>query len=112
MYKRQVDVPPTPERLDLTAERIGTVLLATGFRPDFPWLRLPDASVRLQDRQRRGVTPAPGVYVVGQRFQHRRDSGLIDGARHDARAVVAHLLGSSERASAGRQGLEGEEPAA
>ena len=26
----------------------------------------------------------PRVYVVGQRFQHRRDSRLIDGARHDA----------------------------
>ena len=40
-------------------------------------------------RQYRGVTDAPGVYVVGQRFQHRRDSGFIDGARHDAHAVVA-----------------------
>jgi putative flavoprotein involved in K+ transport len=30
--------------------------------------------------------------VVGQRFQHRRDSGFIDGARHDAQAVVAHLV--------------------
>jgi putative flavoprotein involved in K+ transport len=109
---RPVDVPPTPERLDLPAERIGTVLLATGFRPDFPWLRLPVLEPDGSIRQNRGVTPAPGLYVVGQRFQHRRDSGLIDGARHDARAVVAHLLGSSERASAGRQGLEGEEPAA
>ena len=27
----------------------------------------------------------PASYVVGQRFQHRRDSGFIDGARHDAR---------------------------
>ena len=35
----------------------------------------------------------PGLYVLGQRFQHRRDSGYIDGARHDAQAVVAHLLG-------------------
>jgi putative flavoprotein involved in K+ transport len=42
-------------------------------------------------RQHRGVTEAPGVYVVGQRFQHRRDSGFIGGARHDARAVVTHL---------------------
>jgi len=49
----------------------------------------PDGSVE----QYRGVTAAPGVYVVGQRFQHRRDSGFIDGARHDAEAVVHHLLG-------------------
>ena len=40
----------------------------------------PDGEIR----QYRGVTAAPGLYVVGQRFQHRRDSALIDGARHDA----------------------------
>ena len=34
--------------------------------------------------QRRGVTPVAGLYVVGQRFQHRRDSNFIDGVRHDA----------------------------
>ena len=109
---RPVDVPPTPERLDLRAEGIGTVLLATGFRADFPWLRLPVLEPDGSIRQLRGVTPAPGVYVVGQRFQHRRDSGLIDGARHDARAVVAHLLGASERTPAGWPDLTGEEPAA
>jgi putative flavoprotein involved in K+ transport len=35
------------------------------------------------------------VYVIGQRFQHRRDSGLIGGARHDAYAVVHHLTGGA-----------------
>ena len=86
-----VPVPATPSRLDLRAERIGTVLLAAGYRPDYPWLRLPITAADGHIRQRRGVTPARGVYVVGQRFQHRRDSGFIDGARHDARAVVGHL---------------------
>jgi putative flavoprotein involved in K+ transport len=109
---RPVDVPATPGRLDLRAEGIGTVLLATGFRPDFPWLRLPVLEPDGSIRQHRGVTPAPGVYVVGQRFQHRRDSGLIDGARHDARVVVAHLLGASGRTPAELQELTGEEPAA
>jgi putative flavoprotein involved in K+ transport len=55
------------------------------------------------------------VYVVGQRFQHRRDSGLIDGARQDARTVVAHLLGASEQPAGRQVGMRhetGEEPAA
>ena len=78
--------------LDLRAERIGTVVVATGYRPDYPWLRLPISAPDGSIEQYRGVTPAPGVYVVGQRFQHRRDSGFIDGARHDAQAVVRHLL--------------------
>jgi putative flavoprotein involved in K+ transport len=92
---RAADVPSAPARLDLRAERIGTVLLATGYQPHHPWLRLPVTAPDGSIEQYRGVTAAPGVYVVGQRFQHRRDSGLIDGARHDAAAVVGHLLGRS-----------------
>ena len=41
--------------------------------------------------QTRGVTAAPGLYVVGLRFQSRRNSNFIDGVGHDARAVVDHL---------------------
>ena len=87
-----------PRRPRPAAEGIGTVLLATGYRPDHPWLRLPITGRDGALRQHRGVTAAPGVYVVGQRFQHRRDSGFIDGARHDARAVVDHLLTGSAAA--------------
>ena len=87
--------------------------VATGYRPDYPWLRLPITGPDGTIRQDRGVTAAPGVYVVGQRFQHRRDSGFIDGARHDARAVVDHLRDrratspSRRRASHGERGAGG-----
>ena len=74
---------------------LGTVLVAAGYRPHHPWLRLPVTAPDGTIRQHRGVTPAEGVYVVGQRFQHRRDSGQINGARHDARSVVTHLLATS-----------------
>ena len=87
-----VQVPAAPARIDLRAERIGTIVLATGYRPHHPWLRLPISAPDGNIEQYRGVTAAPGVYVVGQRFQHRRDSSFIDGARHDAQAVVRHLL--------------------
>ncbi len=80
-----------PRRLDLAREGVGTVVLAAGLRPDHAFVRLPILDGDGSIAQYRGVTAAPGVYVVGQRFQHRRDSGLIDGARHDATAVVAHL---------------------
>jgi putative flavoprotein involved in K+ transport len=92
---RPVPVQPTPSRLHLRAERIGTVLLAAGHRPHHPWLRVPVTATDGSIRQYRGVTSAPGLYTVGQRFQHRRDSAMIDGARHDAAAVVDHLVGSS-----------------
>jgi putative flavoprotein involved in K+ transport len=112
---RAVPVPAVPDRLDLRAERIGTVLLATGYRPDHPWLRLPITAPDGSIRQYRGVTPAPGVYVVGQRFQHRRDSNFIGGVRRDALAVVRHLLTGTTAANGPipRQLAEsGEEPAA
>jgi putative flavoprotein involved in K+ transport len=87
-----LNVPPPLLDLDLAQAGIGTVLVAAGYRPHHPWLRLPIIEPDCSIRQHRGVTPAPGVYVVGQRFQHRRDSGFIAGARHDARTVVQHLL--------------------
>jgi putative flavoprotein involved in K+ transport len=85
----------TPERLDLAAEGITTIVLAAGYRPHHPWLQLPVTAPDGSIVQHRGVTPLPGVYVVGQRFQHRRDSGFIDGARHDAKLVVDHLCARS-----------------
>jgi putative flavoprotein involved in K+ transport len=100
-------VPAAPPReLDLRREGIATIVLATGFRPDHSWIHLPITTADGHLEQYRGVTPAPGVYTVGQRFQHRRDSGFIDGARHDAHAVVAHLVGGSVPQEAAQQGKE------
>jgi len=82
---------PSVGKISLRSEGIRTVLFATGYRPDYSWLRLPLTEPDGTIRQCRGVTSAPGIYVVGQRFQHRRDSAFIDGARHNAHAVVSHL---------------------
>ncbi|MET1060886.1 MAG: hypothetical protein ABWX84_14895, partial [Nocardioides sp.] len=79
------------DRMDLRAEGIGTVLLATGYSPHHPWLRVPVTGPDGHIRQVRGATPSRGLYVVGQRFQHRRDSATVDGAQHDAHDVVSHL---------------------
>ena len=35
-----------------------------------------------------GRTPAPGLHVVGTRWQSRRSSSFLDGVRHDAATVV------------------------
>jgi putative flavoprotein involved in K+ transport len=44
-------------------------------------------------RQHRGRTPMPGLYVLGQRFQHRRSSHLIGGVGRDAAMVADHIAG-------------------
>lgn len=97
----EVDAPDT---LDLRAEGITTVVWATGHRRRYPWLRLPVLDERGEIRQRRGVTPVEGLYVLGQRFQHRRDSNFIDGVGRDAAFVAAHICRDERRAGA-RQAL-------
>ncbi len=78
-------------QLDLARGEIRTIIWATGFRPDYPWLRVP-----VLDRQGRivhdgGVTEAPGLYVMGLPFMRRRKSSFIYGVADDARDIVAHL---------------------
>ena len=105
----RLQLPVPSGSVDLAREGIGTVVVAAGYRPDYPWLRLPITDPDGSIRQEQGITRAPGVYVVGLRFQHRRDSAFIDGARHGARTIVRHLLtGSTSVAAGGRS----EEPAA
>jgi putative flavoprotein involved in K+ transport len=77
--------------LDLRDRGITTVLWATGHRRTYPWLHLPVLDATGEIRQRRGSTPIPGLYVLGQRFQHRRNSNFIDGVGRDAATVADHL---------------------
>jgi len=81
--------------LDLRAAGIGTVLWATGHRRAYPWLHLPVLDAHGEIRQRRGRTPVPGLYVLGQRFQYRRDSNFIGGVGRDAATIADHIAGPS-----------------
>ena len=78
-------------QIDLRAAGINTVIWATGHRRTYPWLDVPVLDGGGEVRQRRGVTPAPGLYVLGQRFQHYRNSNFIDGVGRDAAFVADHL---------------------
>jgi len=97
----RTDIPDAPERLDLRAERIRTVLWATGYRRDYSWLHLPVFDGRGEIVHRGGVTPSPGVYVMGLRFLRRRNSSFIDGQALDAAELSEHLAArrSAARAS-------------
>ena len=83
--------PPGPVQLDLRRAGISTVIWAAGYRPAYPWLRVPALDRHGEIRHRRGVTDIPGLYVVGLKFLHRRDSSFVDGVGRDARFVAAHL---------------------
>jgi putative flavoprotein involved in K+ transport len=82
-----------PLRLDLRERGITSVLWATGFRRAYPWLQVPVLDPRGEILQWRGRTPVPGLYVLGQRFQHHRNSNFIDGVGRDAAIVAEDLVG-------------------
>jgi putative flavoprotein involved in K+ transport len=79
------------DRLDLKAAGISTVIWATGHRRVYPWLHLSVFDAAGEIRQVRGVTPVPGLYVLGQRFQHFRNSNFIGGVGRDAAFVAGHI---------------------
>jgi putative flavoprotein involved in K+ transport len=80
-----------PTRLDLRRAGITTVIWATGYGPAYPWLPAAALDHRGEIRHHRGVTDISGLYVLGLKFLHRRNSSFVDGVGNDARFVAAHL---------------------
>ena len=89
--------PPTnvpvdsPLLLPLRTGGIKTILWATGYRPEYPWLQIPVLDAKGAVRHVGGVTPVPGLYLMGTTFLRRRKSTLIVGADDDARELSTHL---------------------
>jgi len=81
-----------PRCIDLRRAGVSTVIWATGHRRSYPWLHLPALDSNGEFAHRHGVTPIPGLYVLGQRFQRTRRSNFLDGVGADAVAVTGHLL--------------------
>ena len=85
--------PRSPvSELDLAANGIGTVVWATGYRPDHSWVDLPVFDYRGRIRHRGGVVDdAPGIYVLGLNVLRRRRSSFIGGAAGDTEELADHL---------------------
>lgn len=102
------EVPRSPRwEIDLRAKEFGTIVWATGFRPDYSWMDVPvfDAKGRL--RHDGGIVDSPGLYALGLPVLRRRKSTFIHGIEDDARDVVASLSAELDRAAA----LKGGAPA-
>jgi putative flavoprotein involved in K+ transport len=77
------------------------IVWCTGFRPSYEWIDIPILGEDGYPRHERGVaTDAPGLYFVGQRFQHRMASSLIGGVGDDAAFIAAHIARRSAPDSA------------
>ena len=93
-------VPNAPHLMsDLNDGAIRTIVWATGYSPDFSWLKLPVFDPKGMLIHDQGVV-APGVYVLGLPFMRCRKSALIDGVGGDAQALSDHLIANRNRRAA------------
>jgi putative flavoprotein involved in K+ transport len=86
---------PAPAALSahLGAGEIATIIWATGYRHELPWLDVAVFDRKGRARHDGGVMPSPGLYLIGLPFLRRRKSTLIDGAAADAGELTTHLVG-------------------
>jgi putative flavoprotein involved in K+ transport len=86
-------------RLDVT-----TIIWATGYRPDFTWLPTASLDQHGRPRHHRGLTPIPGLAVLGLPWLHTRGSALLGWVGHDAGWLADHLLPPGSELPAGMRG--------
>lgn len=73
---------------------VRTIIWCTGFAPNFSWIELPLTYDGGTPRTHRGAVPgAPGLFLLGQRYQHTLASSLIGGVGDDAAHVVDQICG-------------------
>ena len=84
-------VPAAPLGIDLRGGEIRSVVWATGITADYSWLDAPVYDARGRLKHEGGVTPWPGLYVIGMPLLRRRRSTFIDGASADAADLATHL---------------------
>jgi putative flavoprotein involved in K+ transport len=91
---RTVGVTDGKPRLDdAQVLDVRNVVWATGFRHDYPWIRLPVMGDDGWPVHERGIsTQVPDLAFVGLPFQYAATSALIGGVGRDAKYVVDRLL--------------------
>jgi putative flavoprotein involved in K+ transport len=68
------------------------IIWATGYHPDYSWLKLPVVDADRRVRHRRGVTDQPGLYFLGLTWQHTRGSALLGFVSDDARYIRDQIV--------------------
>jgi putative flavoprotein involved in K+ transport len=69
---------------------VDAVIWATGYRPEYSWIKVPVVGDDGRLRHARGVTGVPGLYFLGLTWQHTRGSALIGWVKDDAEFIAEH----------------------
>ena len=72
--------------------RVPTIVWATGFRIEYPWVKAPVFDAKGHPQHRRGVTSAPGLYFLGLPWQYRRGSALLLDVGRDAEFLAERIV--------------------
>ena len=70
---------------------VDAVIWATGYRPDYSWIKLPTFDEAGRLRHRRGVTDVPGLSFLGLTWQYTRGSALIGWVKDDAEYIAEQI---------------------
>ena len=70
---------------------VDAVVWATGYRPDYSWIKLPIFDDDGTIRHRRGVTGVAGLFFLGLAWQHTRGSALLGWVKHDAEFIARQI---------------------
>ncbi len=89
-----------PLELDLAAAGVSTILWATGFTPDWSYVRSPIFDGTGYPVHRRGVTREPGLYAIGLPWLWTWGSGRFLSVGRDAEYLVGEEIARREARAA------------
>jgi putative flavoprotein involved in K+ transport len=82
-------------------EEVGVVVWATGYRPDYGWIKVPGVVREGHVVHRRGVAEVPGLYFLGLSWQHTRGSALLGFVQEDATFLADRIQADRQGAVSG-----------
>ncbi|HEY6492657.1 MAG TPA: hypothetical protein VIZ43_05250, partial [Trebonia sp.] len=92
-----------PVNLDLAEAGITSIIWATGYRPDYRWVKVGVFDGTGHPTHTRGVTAVPGLYFLGLPWLHTWGSGRFYGIARDAEYIVSCIVGPECRAGTGTE---------
>ncbi len=78
--------------LNLVKENITNIIWATGYKPNFEFIKLPIFNADNNIKQLQGLTDIQGLYFLGIPWLIKRKSGIILGIKEDAEFILDQLL--------------------
>jgi putative flavoprotein involved in K+ transport len=76
---------------DATSVNVRSIIWATGFGVDRSWIDVPVLDEDGHLVHQRGVTESPGLYFLGQAWQHTRGSALLGWVKDDAEYIAQQI---------------------